>query len=218
MGSQGSSKKHVAQMHKITYEEYFELFGNQGIMEVPWECIICQMVVSCNGVSIASHLNGLHKITLQEYEAAYLKGNTETTESSQMLTENTQQDPSEHGNIAIDEDSIVSIDNVGSAEDRNPLDPAQPLATGLDSLADIAIENVVSIDDPDFHINRETEAEEEGSANAGGEEAEVIDCDEDQSTSANLLSGIEPQGAVVIHDVNLLEEEVDNKTDVLEAS
>ena len=39
-------------MHKITYKEYFELFGNQGFME----CIICQMVVSCNGVSIAIHL------------------------------------------------------------------------------------------------------------------------------------------------------------------
>ena len=76
---------------------------------------------------------------------------------------------------------------------------------------------MVSIDDPDFHINREPEAEEEGSANDGGEEA-VVDCDEDQPTSANLLSGIEPLGTVVIHDVNLLEEEVDNKTDVLNAS
>ena len=174
------------------------------------------MVVSCNGVSIASHLNGLHKITLQEYEAAYLKGNTETPDSGQMHLENSQQGPSGHANIAIDEDSIVSIDDVGSAEDSNPLDPAQPLASGLDSLADIAIENVVSIDDPDFHMNREPEAEEEGSVN-DGEEA-VVDCDEDQPTSVNLLSGIEPQGAVVIHDVNLLEEEVDNKTDVLNAS
>ena len=213
--SQGSSKKHVAQMHKITYEEYFELFGNQGIMEVPWECIICQMVVSCNGVSIASHLNGLHKITLQEYEAAYLKGNVETPDSGQMLTEITQQGPSGQDNIAIDEDSIVSIDDIGSTENGNPLDPAEPPSTGLDSLADIAIENVVSIDDPDFHINREPEAEDEGSANDKGEAA-VVDCDEVQS--GNLLSGFEPQGAVVIHDVNLLEEEVDNKSNVLKAS
>lgn len=213
--SQGSSKKHVAQMHKITYEEYFELFGNQGIMEVPWECIICQMVVSCNGVSIASHLNGLHKITLQEYEAAYLKGNVESPDSGQMLTEITQQGPSGQDNIAIDEDSIVSIDDIGSTENGNPLDPAEPPSTGLDSLADIAIENVVSIDDPDFHINREPEAEDEGSANDRGEAA-VVDCDEVQS--GNLLSGFEPQGAVVIHDVNLLEEEVDNKSNVLKAS
>jgi len=115
----------------------------------------------------------------------------------------------------IEEDSIVSIDDIGSAEDSNPLDSAEPTSVGLDSLADIAIENVVSIDDPDFHINREPE--EEGSANGEGEPA-VVDCDEVQSTSGNLLSGFEPQGAVVIHDVNLLEEEVDNKTNVLKAS
>ena len=209
--SQGSSKKHVAQMHKITYEEYFELFGNQGIMEVPWECIICQMVVSCNGVSIASHLNGLHKITLQEYEANYLKGTPQTPDSAQIIVDDAQQSASGHGNI--EEDSIVSIDDIGTAEDSDPLSADQPVAMGLDSLGDIAIENVVSIDDPEFHINHDHETEEESTANG----KEAVKDDEVQLEPHNLISSLEPQGAVVIHDVNLLEEEVDNKTNVLDA-
>ena len=192
--SQGSSKKHVAQMHKITYEEYFELFGNQGITEVPWECNICQISVSCNGVSIASHLNGLHKVTLQEYEALYLKGvpgevagQPEEGAASQAV----------HIGLDLDEDSVVSIDDISILE-SDPLISGHPEPTGFDPLADIAIENVVSIDDPDFAFVSEHDANQE----VEGTETESAK----MLRTSTMLPSMDTQGATVIHDVNILED------------
>jgi hypothetical protein len=71
--SLGSSKKHVHKMHNISYEDYLAQYGNQGIFECDFTCTICQAVMSCNGVTISSHLSNIHKLTLQEYENKYVK-------------------------------------------------------------------------------------------------------------------------------------------------
>jgi hypothetical protein len=71
--SLGSSKKHVHKMHNISYEDYLAQYGNQGIFECDFTCAICQANMSCNGVTISSHLSNIHKLTLQEYESKYVK-------------------------------------------------------------------------------------------------------------------------------------------------
>eukprot|EP00092_Neocalanus_flemingeri_P006549 GFUD01007060.1.p1 GENE.GFUD01007060.1~~GFUD01007060.1.p1 ORF type:complete len:649 (+),score=134.81 GFUD01007060.1:224-1948(+) len=71
--SLGSSKKHVHKMHNISYEDYIAQYGNQGIVEHDFTCTICQATMSCNGVTISSHLSNIHKLTLQEYENKYVK-------------------------------------------------------------------------------------------------------------------------------------------------
>ena len=197
--SQGSSKKHVAQMHKITYEEYYELFGNQGITEVSFTCIICQMVVSCNGVSIASHLNGIHKITLQEYEAAYLKDVELLPQTNMPLAVKDMQDVSgastsqvfQMGEIGLDVDDTNSIVSIDDNSICDPLTQAQPENVGFDPLAGIAIGNIVSIEDPDFP---ETSLE-----NERNQELDISD------SSPRLLSSPQKPNAVVIHDIGLLE-------------
>lgn len=197
--SQGSSKKHVAQMHKITYEEYYELFGNQGITEVSFTCIICQMVVSCNGVSIASHLNGIHKITLQEYEAAYLKDVELLPQTNMPLAVKDMQDVSgastsqvfQMGEIGLDVDDTNSIVSIDDNSICDPLTQSQPENVGFDPLAGIAIGNIVSIEDPDFP---ETSLE-----NERNQELDISD------SSPRLLSSPQKPNAVVIHDIGLLE-------------
>jgi len=71
--SLGSSKKHVHKMHNISYEDYIAQYGSQGIIEIDFSCAICRANMSCNGVTISSHLSNIHKLTLQEYEAKYVK-------------------------------------------------------------------------------------------------------------------------------------------------
>jgi hypothetical protein len=71
--SMGSSKKHVQKAHSMSYEEYHEQFGTEGIMEFDFKCRLCSVVMSCNGVTIASHLLNNHRLTLGEYEKKYLK-------------------------------------------------------------------------------------------------------------------------------------------------
>ena len=85
--SLGSSKKHVHKMHNISYEDYLAQYGNQGIFECDFTCTICQAVMSCNGVTISSHLSNIHKLTLQEYENKYVKEkiNIENKESKDNL-------------------------------------------------------------------------------------------------------------------------------------
>ena len=195
--SQGSSKKHVAQMHKITYEEYFELFGNQGITEIPWTCTICDMVVSCNGVSIASHLNGNHKMTLQEYEAAHLKEADQSPSQTPTLKSKASSTVQSF-HIGIDDqndESVVSFDEMNISTDDDPLTHGNTAqAASFDPLADIEIENVVSIEEPDFTESSLMESDSE----AVEAEAEF------------QLGG---QGAVLIHNMALLEE--DSKTNIL---
>lgn len=57
----------------MTYEDYSDQFGTDGIIEVDFSCKICGTVMSCNGVTIASHLLNNHKLTLNDYESTYLK-------------------------------------------------------------------------------------------------------------------------------------------------
>merc|ERR1719270_2117567 len=146
-----------------------------------------------------------------------------------------------------DAESVVSVDEAGAA-DSAPLDTAlSSTIAPLDSLADIAIENVVSIDDPDFHISHEPQAEEHQAANGADIEIAAVEpecvmedetaptrpeCEEDEEVGGvepepglgqplpeTPLSSVEPpQGVVVIHDVNLLEAEEDDKTDLLKES
>ena len=71
--SLGSSKKHIQQTHSITYDEYFSVYGNQGIHEVEFTCVLCNAVMSCNGVTIANHLINSHRMTIGEYESKHLK-------------------------------------------------------------------------------------------------------------------------------------------------
>ena len=71
--SLGSSKKHIQQVHHITYEEYASAYGNHGIHEVEFTCSICSTVMSCNGVTIANHLTNTHKLTLADYEENYIR-------------------------------------------------------------------------------------------------------------------------------------------------
>jgi hypothetical protein len=71
--SMGSSKKHVQKAHNMSYEDYHEQFGTEGITEFDFKCRLCSVVMSCNGVTIASHLLNNHRLTLGEYEKKYLK-------------------------------------------------------------------------------------------------------------------------------------------------
>ena len=68
-----------------------------------------------------------------------------------------------------------------------------PVCTGFDPLADIAIENVVSIEDPDFAFVSEHDANKE-----------VEETEEDKTPT--LLASMDTQAATVIHDVNILED------------
>ena len=73
------------------YEDYFDKFGNAGIHEVVFRCKMCAATMSCNGVTIASHLLNNHKFTLTEYEKTYLK-NGEEEEEEEMMMEAQPQD------------------------------------------------------------------------------------------------------------------------------
>ena len=80
--SLGSSKKHIQQVHHITYEEYFSAYGSHGIHEVEFTCTICGVVMSCNGVTIANHLTNTHKLTLADYEERYIRENTSPSDTA----------------------------------------------------------------------------------------------------------------------------------------
>ncbi len=71
--SMGSSKKHVMKAHNMTYDDYHAEFGTEGISEFDFKCRLCRAVMSCNGVTIASHLLNNHRLTLAEYEKKHLK-------------------------------------------------------------------------------------------------------------------------------------------------
>ena len=71
--SMGSSKKHMQKAHNMTYDDYHAQFGTEGITEFDFKCRLCSVVMSCNGVTIASHLLNNHRLTLGEYEKKYLK-------------------------------------------------------------------------------------------------------------------------------------------------
>ena len=47
-------------------------YGTDGITEVNFKCRLCKTSMSCNGVTIASHLLNNHKLTITEYEKSYL--------------------------------------------------------------------------------------------------------------------------------------------------
>jgi len=70
--SLGSSKKHIHRVHSLPYEDYVQKYGTDGITEVNFKCRICKSSMSCNGVTIASHLLNNHKLTIGDYEKSYL--------------------------------------------------------------------------------------------------------------------------------------------------
>ena len=42
------------------------------LCELTLQCKLCEATISCNGVTIASHLLNNHKLTIHEYERQYL--------------------------------------------------------------------------------------------------------------------------------------------------
>ena len=74
--SLGSSKKHVNKVHNLQYEDYIDRYGSAGVQEVEFSCGICEAVMSCNGVTIASHMSAIHKLTMAEYQAKHVKVKT----------------------------------------------------------------------------------------------------------------------------------------------
>jgi hypothetical protein len=114
-----------------------------------------------------------------------------------------------HIGLDIEEDNVVSGDDDISIIENDPLThtPAASVETArfdpladieiesVVSMADIEIESVVSINDPDFPMPDQAEME-------ANQETNILTSAEDQ------------RGAVVIHDVELLE---DSKADILKS-
>ena len=86
--SLGSSKKHVQTVHHITYDEYITAYGNNGIHQVDFTCVLCNSVMSCNGVTVANHLINTHKLTLSMYEARHLNRELLAEDTSEEAEEN----------------------------------------------------------------------------------------------------------------------------------
>ena len=122
--SLGSSKKHIHKVHNMPYEDYAEQYGTEGILEVDFKCKICKSSMSCNGVTIASHLLNNHKLTLTEYEKVYLKGGQEEEDEDEDMQDQSQEGQHFLAGIKTESEPMVTSTPVTREEPKEHKDKA----------------------------------------------------------------------------------------------
>jgi len=75
-------QKHVSAEHNVSKEDYYEQYGNTGVVYVDHQCRLCQKTIPCNGLTMCKHFKYAHGLTLQQYEE-----NFEITEDSEETGE-----------------------------------------------------------------------------------------------------------------------------------
>jgi len=75
-------QKHVSAEHNVSKEDYYEQYGNTGVIYVDHQCRLCQKTIPCNGLTMCKHFKYAHGMTLQQYEE-----NFEITEDSEQTGE-----------------------------------------------------------------------------------------------------------------------------------